>query len=450
MEAVSGATSRVPDTTLPPLLETEPLRRDVTRLGLALISLNGVVGAGIFGLPAGAARLTGLFSPVLFLFCGLLIAIIMLSNAQASSYFQGTGGHMLYARAAFGPMAGFQTGWLMYVGRLTAVAANSNLFATYLAIYIPAAGEGLGRAFVITAMAVLFAWLNISGVRQGVRAIIAISVAKFIPLVLFTLIGLSYVRPSMFAGAVAPSIGTVGEAALLVFYAFVGFEGSLVLAGESKNPKRDMPKAMLITALVGTLLYTGIQIVSVALTPNLAESTRPLADAAEIFMGPVGVAMLAFAAMASILGNYGAIMVSAPRLTYALARDGSLPDWLGSVHSRYLTPHVSILVFLVIGVSLGVAGTFTKLAIMSSLARLIAYAIGLLALPRLRKQFGDQPDAMQLPGGLLIPGAGLVICVWLMAQVQWTAVWQTGALIALGTVLYVSARYTARFSGRTS
>ncbi len=430
----------MPDHSLPPTATTELLRRELSGLALALLALNSMIGAGIFGLPAGAARLTGLFSPVIFILCGVLMATLMVSFAQAASYFRGTGGHILYAQAAFGPFAGFQSGWLMYVGRLTAVAANSNLFATYLGTYIPAVNDGAGRMFVILGIALLFAWLNIRGVKQGMGAIVAISVAKFVPLLLFMLIGLTYVRPAMFSGATVPSFSTVGEAALLVFYAFVGFEGSLVLAGESKDPQRDIPRALFATAVLGTLLYVGIQTVSVALTPDLANSTRPLADAASIFMGAGGVLMISFAAMASILGNIGSSVLSAPRLTYVLARDGSLPAFLGAVHPRFLTPHISVVMFLVLCVGLGVAGSFTQLAVMSSLARLIAYTIGLLAIPRLKARYGAQPQAMRLPGGYAIPAAGFAICIWLMAQVNWEAVWKTALFVAIGTVMYLSAR----------
>ncbi len=428
----------MPDPTAP-----EPLKRELTRVALAALALNSMIGAGIFGLPAGAAKLTGLFSPVLFLICGLLMATLMLSFAQAASYFQGTGGPLLYANTAFGPFVGFQTGWLLYVGRATALAANANLLATYLGNYITAVNDGVGRMLVIVGIGVLFAWLNVTGVKQGMGAILAISVLKFVPLVVFVLMGLTYVRPEMFAGATIPSFGTLGEAALLVFYAFVGFEGALVPAGESKDPRRDLPVALLATAVGGTLLYVGIQVVSVALTPDLASSTRPLADAAAIFMGSFGVAMISFAAIASSLGNFASSVLAAPRMTYALAREGSLPAILGTVHPRYKTPHISILLFLTLGVSLGIAGTFTQLAVMSSLARLVGYTTSLAALPKLRRMFGHEPQAMQLPGGYLIPGAGLAICVWLMLQVQFEAVWKTAALIAFGTVLYLIARATA-------
>lgn len=429
-----------------PLPSAEPLKRELGRIALALLALNSMIGAGIFGLPADAARLTGLFSPVLFLICGLLMATLMLSFAQAASYFQGTGGPILYAGAAFGPFVGFQTGWLLYAGRATAIAANANLFATYLGTYIPSVNDGVGRLLVIVGIGALFAALNVTGVKQGMGAILAISVAKFVPLAVFVLVGLTYVRPVMFAEIAVPSFTTLGEAALLVFYAFVGFEGALVPAGESKDPRRDLPKALFVTALGGTLLYIGIQIVSVALTPDLASSTRPLADAAAVFMGPAGVAMLSFAAMASILGNYASSVLAAPRMTYALAREGSLPEAFARVHTKWKTPHVSILGFLVLGVSLGVSGTFTQLAVLSAITRLIGYTTSLAALPRLRARFGHEPQAMALPGGFTIPAAGLAICTWLMLQVKFEAVWKTAVLMALGTALYLLARRGANAS----
>jgi amino acid transporter len=433
-----------------PITTPEPLKRELGRIALALLALNSMIGAGIFGLPADAARLTGLFSPVLFLLCGLLMATLMLSFAQASSYFQGTGGPILYAGTAFGSFVGFQTGWLLYAGRATAIAANANLFATYLGTYVPAVNDGAGRMLVIVGIGVLFAALNVTGVKQGMGAILAISVAKFVPLVVFVLVGLTYVKPVMFADTVVPSFGTLGEAALIVFYAFVGFEGALVPAGESKDPRRDLPKALLVTALGGTLLYVGIQIVSVALTPDLAGSTRPLADAAAVFMGAAGVAMISFAAMASILGNYASSVLAAPRMTYALAREGSLPPAFGAVHDTWKTPHVSILAFLLLGVSLGVSGTFTQLAVLSALTRLIGYTTSLAALPRLKARFGHEVQAMRLPGGFLVPALGLAICTWLMLQVKFEAVWKTAALMALGTLLYVIARRGAKGASPTA
>jgi APA family basic amino acid/polyamine antiporter len=118
---------------MPSTPHEEPLRRELSRLAIATLALNGLIGAGIFGLPAEAARLTGAFSPVMYVVCGLLMSSLLLSFGQAASFFHGTGGPILYTQAAFGSFTGFQTGWVLYVGRATSLAANANLLATYTA-----------------------------------------------------------------------------------------------------------------------------------------------------------------------------------------------------------------------------------------------------------------------------------------------------------------------------
>ncbi len=399
-----------------------------------------MVGAGIFGLPADAARLAGAWSPVLFLLCGVLMTTLMASFAQASSYFQGTGGPILYTRAAFGPFAAFETGWVLYVGRVTSFAANANLLATYLAGYVEGLGTGVGRVAVIFVLAAFFAAVNVVGVKRGMGSVMAITVAKFVPLAVFVLVGLAYLRPGPFAGAAPPPLGEFGGAMLLVFYAFIGFEGALIPAGESRDPKRDMPRALFATAAFVTVLYVLVQAVSVAVEPDLAASKRPLADAAARMMGPFGAAMISIGALMSILGNSASAVLSAPRMTYALALEGSLPRVFGRVHERFATPHVSIVVYCALGFALGASGTFADLAVMSSFARLLGYAASVASIPRLRRRFAGVEGEFRLPGGLAIPAAALLICAWLMAQVDLPTVGKTAALVAVGAGLYGSAK----------
>lgn len=421
--------------------QPEPLRRELSRLAIALLAINGIVGAGIFGLPADAARLTGAFSPFVFLVCGLLMSTVMISFAQASSYFHGTGGPILYTQTAFGPFVGFQSGWILYIGRATSLAANANLLATYLAAFVPGADAGWGRVAVIVGLATFFCALNIVGVAQGMRSIMLISIVKFLPLLLFALVGLAYIRPEPFGDMPIPAAGSFGEAVLLVFYAFIGFEGALIPAGESRNPKRDIPRALFAVAAAAGIAYLIIQVVCVSVLPNLAASKRPLADAAAVFLGAGGVAMISAGAVVSILGNYAASVLSAPRMTYALARDGHLPQWFGIVHERYQTPHWSVVFYCAIAVVMGLSGTFTWLAGMSSFARILGYLASIAALPRLRARFGESEDALRLPGGMLIPGVAFVISLYLLAQAKWDAVLLTVGFVLLGAVLYVvSAR----------
>lgn len=448
--------------------EPESLRRELTGLAIAVLAINGLVGAGIFGLPSRAAALTGAFSPVIFVVCGLLMSTLMLSFAQAASYFGTTGGPILYTKTAFGPFVGFQTGWFIYVGRVTSLAANANLLATYLAAFVPGIDEGWGRVSVLFALAASFAVLNVVGVRQGMGSIMAITVLKFIPLVVFVLIGLAFLRIEPFAAAAVPSYQSFGEAVLLVFYAFIGFEGALIPAGETRDPKRAMPRAMIAVAVITLVLYVLIQTVAVATLPDLANAKRPLADAAAMMIGGAGVVMMTAGAAVSILGNYAASVLSAPRMTYALAREGSMPAWFAAVHERFRTPHRSVIFYcslaFVLSVlggfeSLGVKGAFASLAEMSSFARLIGYALTVAALPRLAREFGASEGAFRVPGGLAIPAIAFVVCLWLVGHVVVEAAYEpsaritiatTALFVVIGAALYALGRRGARSASEST
>lgn len=422
--------------------QPEQLRRVISRFSIAVLVINGIVGAGIFGMPGKAANLTGAFSPIIFVICGVLMSTLMISFAQAASYFHGTGGPILYVRSSFGRFAGFQCGWILWVSRVLALAANANLLTTYLAALIFADGSNpeAFRIACITVMAAFFTYVNIVGVKTGMSAILAITFVKFIPLLVLCLVGLSFVTPETFSGMEIPSYENLGTAVLLVFYAFVGFESALVPAAEFKNPKRDIPRAMFATAAFASILYAVIQTVSYAAKPDLGSSEQPLAAAAEAMMGSFGLWMVSIGAVVSILGNYAAAVLYGPRITYALARDGTLPRILGKTHVNFRTPAASIVLYCGTGLALGIFGSFKELAVMSSLGRLVIYVLVLASIPRIVARHPDEEDALRLWGGFTMPVVALAISLWLMAQADLEAVYKTAILVAIGTVLYAGAR----------
>jgi basic amino acid/polyamine antiporter, APA family len=420
----------------------EPLRRELSRLAIATLAINGLIGAGIFGLPAEAARLTGAFSPVMFVVCGVLMSALLLSFGQAASFFRGTGGPILYTQAAFGSFVGFQTGWVLYIGRATSLAANSNLLATYVAQFAPGADKGTAFVGLVFSICALLAAVNVLGIRQGMRSVYVITVAKLVPLLLLVVVGLTYLSPTAFETAELPSYGNFGESALLLFYAFVGFEGSLIPAGEARNPRVDIPRALILTGVVTTLLYVLIQTVCIAALPTLAETKRPLADAAGVMMGRAGALFISAGAVVSIAGNMAASVLTAPRMTYAMALDRGLPRWFAAVHNVYLTPHVSIVFYGAIVFVMAISGTFASLAGMSTLTRLVGYAACVASLPLLKRKFGEPEGFYRLPGGYAIPAVAFGVCVWLASQVDPFALLVTLGFIVAGTLLYTIARRT--------
>ena len=417
------------------------LNREIGQLGFAAIALNGVIGAGIFALPAVAAAKSGYFSPWLFLICAILIMTVVLSFARAASFFRDTGGPIQYAGLAFGPFAGFQTGWLTYIGRLAAIGANISLLVTYAGWFWEPLGAGLGHQLGVGVVFVSLAIFNIVGVRQSMIIVFLLSALKLVPLILLILLGLAHTRPEILLQGELPVTATLGETILILLYAYVGFESAVVPAGEARNPRRDIPRAITITVLTITVFYFLIQMISVSVLPDLATSETPLADVAATLMGATGAAMLTLGAIFSIGGNCSSSMLSAPRMTYALARLGSLPGWFGKIHPRTRTPVNSIVFYAIIGLVLALSGKFIWLAVVSTLARLLSYILGIAALPVLERTIEKPEVQFKLPGGYFIPALALLLCLWLITFASMTAWLMTAFFFAVGSVLYlVSSR----------
>ena len=389
------------------------LRRAVTRWEIVGLALNDVIGSGVYLLPAAAAALLGAASVWAVLLAGFAVLLLVLCFAEAASHFDEPGSGYLYTREAFGDFVGFEVGWMTWLARVASVASLSNGFAQALTFLWPATGGGLTRVIVIAAPLLLFTWINVVGVKHGARLAVGLTIAKVLPLVFLVLVGVFAIDWSLVFPVPAPDTGNLGEAALLLLFAYAGFENTAASAGEYKNPRRDVPFALMTMIIVVTLLYTLVQLVALGTLPNLAELEEgaPLADAATLLIaGWAGVMMTAGAAV-SIEGNVGNTMLAGPRYLYALAVDGFGPRALARVHPRYRTPAWAIVTQAVLALGLALSGTFVQLALLSIIARLATYMGTAAAVPFLRRKFPRTEDTIVLPGGPAIPIAALLLCL---------------------------------------
>jgi len=415
----------------------EKLPRNLGLWGIWMLVVNGLIGAGNFGLPSGAAALAGEYSVLVYVFCALLILPIILCFAELGSYFRGTGGPIRYGTLAFGPFIGFQGGWLYYLARLISFSANTVLLTDSIAYFIEGAGTGTGRIISLAVICIGLSVINVLGSVESIRSMTLFTVIKFAVLILlplggFILLG-SEVIPS-FESPIPPA-QDLGAAALLLIYAFVGFEGAVVPAGEAKRPERDMPLGLLLGLAVVAVLYMLIQLVSQAAVPDLANSKTPLLDVSASLFGSTGAILLMVGVAASVLANLVSSMFSATRVTYALSLEKSLPRWFGEVHSRYLTPANSVIFFGVAAFLLAAFGSFTVLAAMTVLSRLFLYGMSCAAIPKLRPQFRGEGRFI-LKGGYAIPVLGIAACVWLMLQVSERSIWMTAIFVGIGSLLF--------------
>ena len=415
------------------------LRRDIGLTGSAFLSFNGIVGAGIFALPAALHLQFGAFSPWLFPIFGLLILLVALPMARLASLFPQTGGPVAYA-AAFGPAAAFQVGWLYYLARTTAFAANATVFATYAAVlWQPFAGT-VGRAALLVALVATVTWINMVGVRRAIRALDAVTLLKAVPLVGLAVWGLGASGSAIPSPGPLPPLSEFEAAALMVFYAFVGFENCVVPAGETRSPQRTIPRALVATLAATALLYFLVQLAYAAVMPAGAAPDAPLAALAERLVGPVGLVLLSVTAMASVGGNFLGSITSTPRVTFALAEQRLLPGWFGAVSPRWSTPANSILFMGLLGGTLALTGSFVWLAVASTLARLIVYSASIAALPSALRG----ADLRLGAGTVAMMAGGLLVCLWAAYQSQAQSWMALAGLVAVGLLLYAFARRQAR------
>jgi basic amino acid/polyamine antiporter, APA family len=428
-------------------VEPTYLVRAIGRWGLTALVINSVVGSGIFGLPAIVAAHLGRESPFAYLLAATGIGMIMGCFAEVASQFRQAGGPYLYTRVAFGRLLSLEVAWVYWLSRLTAAAAAINLFATYLGYFWPAAQRPLERALLAAAILVVITGLNLVGVKIGAHLSSAFTVAKIAPLLLFAAAGLLY---GFTHAAVSPTHQHVAtsadwfDAAIVLIFAYGGFEGALIPMSEARDPQRDVPVALLISFLSVTLIYVLVQIVVIRVLPDPAQTDRPLALAAQVFLGPAGAAFIAVSALLALFGYLSAQMVHVPRMTYALAERGDLPPIFAAVHNRFRTPHVSILVFAASLWVLATIGNFRWNVVLSSASRLITYGLVCAALLALRRK-NARSAAYRLPFGSIFAVIGIALMIALFTRITreelaWIMV---TAIIALVNWLAVRRHLTA-------
>lgn len=424
------------------------LVRGIRKWDLVAVAINAIIGAGIFGLPSRVYALIGSYSLIAFFVCALVVVLIILCFAEVGSRFDETGGPYLYARKAFGPTVAFEVGWLIWLARLTAFAANCNLMIAYLAFFWPAANTTVPRALLITAVVICLAALNVFGVRQAAIASNLFTVGKLIPMLIFIAGGLFFLNPHAFALGARPSTGAFSQSVLLLIYAFTGFEMAAIPAGEIRDPRKHLPRALLLAIGLVACLYILIQVVCIGTLPELASSAKPLADAGQRFMGTAGGAIISAGAIISIAGNLNIVLLSGSRVPFAIAEQGQLPSLLASVHRRFFTPHVAILITAGVMLVLTLKSSFVAALTISAIARLVTYAVTCAALPILRRRAGVPPALFRVRGGTMIAVAALILAVWLLANSTLKEAVTAVIAAAVGMAVYSAYRIVRYNAGQ--
>jgi len=412
------------------------LIRGLGRGDLVALVINSVVGAGIFGLPSQVYALAGIYSLAAYGVAAVAIGLVVLCFAEVGSRFGATGGPYLYTRVAFGPLIGFQVGWLMWIARIAAFASLTNLFVTYLAFFVPGANSDGWRAAVIVLVVSALSIVNIAGVRTSATITNVLTAGKLIPLFLLAGIGVFFIDPHRYVVAVAPSYGSFSQAALLLVFAYMGFEGAVIPTGEMRDPRRDVPFSLLTGMAVVAALYVAVQAVCIGTLPDLAHAERPLSDAALRMFGRVGEWLVAAAALVSIGGILNAIVFATPRLLFAMAENGDLPRVLSGTHPRFQTPVAAIVATTAVAGLVALFSTFISALTISTIVRLVAYMATCAALPAMRRRADLPRPLFSIPTGRLVAAGAIVLGVWLVSNSPRGEVELAGVFVVAGVALY--------------
>lgn len=397
------------------------LVRAIGRWSLAALIVNCIIGSGVFGLPSVLAALLGRASVLAVVLAAAAMTVIMACFSEVSSRFSETGGPYLYAREAFGRFMGIQVGWLVWFVRVTASAANANLFVIYLGEFWPRATQPVPRLVILTLLIGILALINVCGVRAGTQVSNLFTAAKLSSLGLVCAAGGYFLFSSHRlwpSTAGFPAAHGWVQAMVLLVFAYGGFEAALISAGEARNPRRDMPFGLFAGLITCAIVYGLIQWVVVGVLADPGHSQRPLADVAGVVLGHNGAALIALGALSSVYGYLSGNMLTAPRMTFALAEGGDFPPLFALVQGRFHTPYFSILAFAALVWILAWFGTFAGNATLSAGSRLFYYGVVCAALPVLRRKTGTAE--IRIPGGTAVAILGVVICAGLLTQIEYS------------------------------
>jgi len=417
----------------------EGLKRYVGVLGLSANIVNIIVGAGIFVIPAIVAEKMGATSIVAYLFCGFLIALIMLCFAEAGSKVTNTGGGFAYVEAAFGKYPGFLIAVISLVGGVLADAAVANALIDIISASIPIFKLEWVRILFFIIVFFGLATINVIGIKQGIGLVKVITLIKLSPLFLLILIGLPSVEVSNLVWESAPTIKQIGETSLILIFAFQGGDVGLMIGGEIKNPKKTIPKGIFIAILTVLIIYMLIQGVSQGILGNELANFKeaPLAETAKVIFGPIGFTILFIGAAISMFGNLTGEILNNPRMLFALARDKVIPvKKLAKIHSKFKTPYISIFSYAGVGFIIASFGGFQQLINIASAAALLFYLGVVLSVIQLRRKSKATPEEFEIPGGYTVPILSAIIIVYLLSHLTNTEKIGIAIFIGILTVIY--------------
>lgn len=421
-----------------------PLMRSIGPFQLTLYGLGSMLGSGIYGLIGQAAGQVGNAVWASFLVAMVAALLTALSYASLGSRYPRAGGAAFVTQKAYGmPLFSFVVGLAVICSGLASIATQAQVFARNLVVLLSPASLpvwAIGAGFLLCMTA-----LVLRGIRESMWVNVTFTLVEAAGLLLVIAVGIPYwgsvdllEMPNLAGGDAATLL--VMHGAVLTFFAFIGFEDTVNVAEECRDPQRTIPIALVTAMAIGALIYVAVAVTAVSVVPwrELAQAAGPLTEvmarAAPAIAPWVFTAITLFAVANTALVNY----VTSSRLMYGMARQGLLPRALGNVHQRTRTPHLAALTLLGILLPLGLFGSVANLASASVLLLLAVFAVVNGALFILKGRVSEPPGRFEIPRW--VPAAGGLVCMMLVGIRVSSSDWHAPAL-AGGLLVGILALY---------
>jgi amino acid transporter len=415
------------------------LIRGLSRGHLVALHINGIVGAGILGLPSTAFAMSGAYSLAAWIVCAGLVAGIASCLAEVSSRYEQSGGPYLIALDAFGPSIGFITGWLTWVSRVLAVATICGLLSEYAGVFADWTTRGAGRIALVTVIISTITALLLAGIRQTAWVSTSLTAGKIAFLAAFAIAAYLMADTWIVTAGRPPSLTSFATTVSVMLFAFFGFENGSIAAGETDDPQRNVPFAILTSIALAAALYVLVQYACMLTLPGLSESRRPVADAAVVIFGSSGGSGVAAGAIVLMLGTLLSQMIGTTRTLMAMGEQEQLPSFIATLHRGRRVPVFATLVTAGAALAATVFSTFTTALTITVVTRVLTYSIVCLALPVLRRRQHVAP-AFRLGSGPAIALMSAALSVWLIVTAASPDIAATAAVAGLGWIVWRGGR----------
>jgi APA family basic amino acid/polyamine antiporter len=418
---------------------TKALRRTLSALDLTLLGIGAIIGTGIFVLTGtAAANQAGPAIVLSYTIAGLACSFAALCYAEFSAMIPISGSAYTYAYATLGEIFAWMIGWdliLEYaVGSMTVAVGWSGYFQRILAgfgLHLPvwmsaAPDPAAGSLANIPAMLIVLGImiLLVVGVRESARFNAAMVAVKLVAVAFFIFVGFSYVKPENWSPFMPYGFSGVMTGAAVVFFAYIGFDAVSTTAEEAKNPSRDLPIGIIASLIICTLLYLIVAGILTGIVPVVQYKAdqqflnAPVGYALAVINKDWAAGLVSAGAVAGITSVLLVMLMSQPRIFFAMSRDQLLPAGVSRVHPRFRTPYITTIITCVIVAAVAGFVPINILGEMTSIGTLFAFVVVSVAVVVLRIRRPEARRPFRVPGGHVIPILGVLACVYLMVSLS--------------------------------